>query len=271
MSSAALTLRARLVPPGALGSRRARRLLERNLLVTRHVWFVVASGFFEPLFYLLSLGIGIGELIGAVEVDGQLVDYRTFVAPAMLASSAMNGAVYDTTFNFFFKLRHQRTYDAVLATPLAVGDIALGEAISALARGGVYAVAFLLVMAALGLIGSAWAVLALPAALLVGFAFAGAGLACTTFLRSWSDFDSVQLAILPMFLFSATFAPLAAYPAGLQWLIQAMPLYHGVALLRGLCTGMVDPSLLGHAAYLAVMGLVGLVVAGRRMERLLLA
>ncbi len=265
------SLVARLVPPGALGTRRARRLLERNLLVTRRIWFVVASGFFEPLFYLLALGIGIGELVGPVEVGGRLVDYRDFVAPAMLASSAMNGAVYDTTFNFYFKLRYQKTFDAVLATPLGVGDVALGETASALARGGMYAAAFLLVMAALGLLGSAWAVLALPGALLIGFAFAGAGLACTTYLRSWDDFDLAQLAILPMFLFSSTFAPLGAYPSGLRWAVQATPLYHGVALLRGLCTGAIGLSLAGHVLYLVVMGVAGLAVASRRMERLLLA
>ena len=262
---------ARVVPPGALGTRRARRLLERNLLVNRRIWIVVASGFFEPLFYLLSLGIGVGELVGTVEVGGRLVDYRTFVAPAMLASSAMNGAAYDTTFNFYYKLRYAKTYDAVLATPLGVGDVALGEAVSALARGGIYAAAFLLVMAGLGLIGSAWAVLALPAALLIGFAFAGAGLACTTFMRGWEDFDSVQLALLPMFLFSSTFSPLGAYPAGLRWVVQATPLYHGVALVRGLCTGVLGLSMAAHVLYLVVMGAVGLVVAGRRMERILLA
>jgi lipooligosaccharide transport system permease protein len=265
------TLVARVVPLGALGTRRAGRLLERNLLVTRHIWPIVASGFFEPVFYLLSLGIGMGELVGAVEVGGRLVDYRTFVAPAMLASSAMNGAIFDTTFNFFYKLRYAKIYDAILSTPLAVGDVALGETLSALARGGIYAAAFLLVMLCLGLIGSAWAVLALPAALLIGFAFAGAGLACTTFMRSWTDFDSVQLVILPMFLFSTTFVPLSTYPLGLRWVVQVTPLYHGVALLRGLCTGAVGLSLLVHVAYLAGMGLLGLVVAGRRMERLLLA
>ena len=262
---------ARLLPPAALGTGRARRLLERNLLVTRHTWLVVASGFFEPLLYLLSLGVGIGELVGPVEVGGRLVDYRAFVAPAMLASSAMNGAVFDTTFNFYYKLRYAKTYDAVLATPLGVGDVAVGEAVSALTRGGVYAAAFLLVMAVLGLIGSPWAVLALPAALLTSFGFAGAGLACTTFMRSWEDFDTVHLAILPMFLFSSTFSPLASYPAALRWVVQVTPLYHGVALLRSLCTGAIGLSLVGHALYLGAMGFIGLVVAGRRMQRLLLA
>ncbi len=262
---------ASLVASSALGGRRAARLFERNLLVTRHIWLVVAAGFFEPLFYLLSLGIGIGDLVGQVEVDGRLVDYRAFVAPAMLAASAMNGAVFDTTFNFYYKLRFARTYDAVVSTPLGVDDVALGETLWALARGGVYAAAFLLVMVVMGLIGSAWAVLALPAALLIGFAFAGAGLACTSFLRSWQDLDVLQLAILPMFLFSGTFAPLAAYPAGLRWVVQATPLYHGVELLRSLCTGAVGVSLAGHVLYLTTMGVVGLAVAGRRIGRVLLA
>jgi len=259
------------MPAGALGGGRARRLFERNLLVARATWLAVASGFLEPVLYLLLLSVGIGKLVGAIEVGGRLVEYRAFVAPAMLAASAMNGAVFDTTFNFFYKLRYAKTYDAVLATPLGVADVAIGEVASALARGGAYAAAFLAVMAAMGLIGSAWALLALPAALLICFAFAGAGLACTTFLRSWEDFGAVQLCILPMFLFSATFSPLGSYPAVLRWAVQATPLYHGVALVRSLCAGVVGLSLIGHAVYLASMGVVGLVVATRRMQRLLLA
>lgn len=266
-----LSLLARVVPMGALGGRRAGRLFRRNLLVTKHLWLAVVAGFFEPLLYLLSLGIGIGELVGPVQVDGRLVDYPAFVAPAMLAASAMNGPLFDTTFNFFYKLRHARTYDAVLATPLGVGDVALGETLWALARGGVYAAAFLVVMAVMGLVDSVWAVLALPAAVLISFAFAGLGLAITTFLRSWQDFDTVQLAILPMFLFSGTFAPLSAYPAALRFVVQALPLHHGVVLLRSLCTGVVGPSLVGHTLYLALLGAAGLIVAGRRMQRLLLA
>jgi len=93
----------------------------------------------------------------------------------------------------------------------------------------------------------------------------------TTFMRSWVDFDYVTLAIQPMFLFSATFFPLSTYPGPTQWIVQATPLYHGVALERGLMLGEISPGLLVHVAYLVVMGLLGLVLAARRLEKLLLS
>jgi lipooligosaccharide transport system permease protein len=126
------------------------------------------------------------------------------------------------------------------------------------------------VMAVLGDIASPWAVLALPAAVLIGFGFAAVGMAATTFMRSWNDFDFVQLAVLPLFLFSTTFYPLSTYPRWLQIVVECTPLYHGVSLIRALCTGSVGPALFGHAVYLAVMGVVGLIISARRLEILLL-
>jgi lipooligosaccharide transport system permease protein len=125
-------------------------------------------------------------------------------------------------------------------------------------------------MFGLGLIFSPWALLALPAALFVAFAFAAVGMAATSFMRSWQDFDLVQLVVLPMFLFSATFFPLSVYPPVLQWLVQAFPLYHAVELMRGLTTGVVSWSMLGHLAYFAVMAVLGVVVSATRLKSLLL-
>ena len=193
----------RVVPPSILGRRRALLLIERDLMVYRRQWMIVISGLFEPLFYLLSIGVGIGKLVGDVHGGGQAVSYSAFVAPALMASSAMNGAIYESTMNVFFKLKYAKVYEAVLATPVSVADVALGEVGYALLRGGAYAVVFLCVMLAMGLVASWWAVLAVPAAILIGFAFAGAGLAATSYMKSWQDFDLVQLAILPLFLFSA--------------------------------------------------------------------
>jgi lipooligosaccharide transport system permease protein len=201
---------------------------------------------------------------------GRPVGFTSFVAPALLATSSMNGAVFDSTFNVFFRLKYNKFYDAALATPMAPGDIALGEIGWALIRGGLYAAAFLVIMLTLGLVHSAWAVFALPVALLIGFAFAGAGMAATTFMKSWQHFEFIILATLPMFLFSTTFYPLSVYPRPLQIVVECTPLYQGVALMRGLTLGVVGPALLWHAAYLAVMGLAGLRVAGWRISRLLL-
>ena len=256
--------------PFAFGSR-AGRLVERNLMVYRRTPLVIVSGFFEPLFYLLGIGFGIGALVGGViGPDGRSLPYGVFVAPGLLAASAMNGAIYDSTMNVFFKLRYAKTYDAILSTPLGIDDVALGEISWALIRGTLYATGFLLVMLLLGLVRSPWFVLALPVAMLIGFAFAAVGMAATTFMRSWTDFDYVFVATLPLFLFSSTFYPIETYPAALQVLVRLTPLYHGVDLLRSLSLGIVGPGLLVHVAYLVAMGLAGLWVVNRRLDRLLL-
>jgi lipooligosaccharide transport system permease protein len=268
----------RILPPpmlrawvAKLGGRGSGHLIERHARVYRHAWTVLVSGFFEPLFYLLSIGVGIGALVGTVAgPGGHRVGFTSFVAPALLATSAMNGAVMDSTFNVFFRLKYAKLYDSALATPMRPAEVALGEVGWALIRGGLYAVAFLVVMLALRLIHSGWAVAALPAALLIGFAFAGAGMAATTFMTSWQHFEYVTLATLPMFLFSTTFYPLSVYPRPVQIIVECTPLYQGVQLLRGLTLGVVGPALLAPAAYLALLGIAGLLLAGRRIGTLLL-
>ncbi len=246
-------------------------LIERHARAYGHAWLVFASGVLEPLFYLLSVGLGLGVLIGKVPgPGGHLIPYRDFVAPALLAVSSMNGAMFDSTFNIFFRLKYAKLYDAVLATPMRPAQVALGEIGWALLRGTIYAIAFTLVMLALGLVHSPWAVLAVPVAVLIGFAFAAAGMTGTTYMKSWQDFDYVLLISVPIFLFSATFYPIGVYPRAVQVVIEWTPLYQGVVLLRDLTVGVVGPSLLWRAAYLAVLGLVGLWAAGRRIGKLLL-
>lgn len=245
-------------------------VIERNALAYRRMWLIFMTGFAEPLLYLLSIGLGVGHLVGTVHGPGGVsVSYQDYVAPGLLAAAAMNGAVFDTTFNFFFKYKYARSFDAMLATPLTTTDVALGELGWALSRGTIYAAAFLVTMVALGLVRSPWAALGLPVAMLIGFAFAGAGMAATTFMRSFVDFDYVNLAILPLFLFSTTFFPLARYPGALQWMVRVTPLYQGVVLERALSLGRLDPSLVVHAGYLVAMGVCGVWVASRRLARLL--
>jgi lipooligosaccharide transport system permease protein len=260
----------RLTPLSLLGGRRALRLVERNVLVYRRGWVFLVTGFFEPFFYLLSIGLGLNRLVGGVHVNGQVVAYTAFVAPGMLAASAMNGALFDATFNIFFKLKITKVYDAVLATPLGVSDVALGELVWTLMRSGLYSGAFLAVMAGLGYVLSPWAVLCYPAALLIGFGFSATGMAATSYMRSWQDFDRISLAVIPLFLFSATFYPLAVYPGWLQTVVRVTPLYQGVALVRGLDAGAASWALVGHAGYLLAMGAAGLAVTSRRFARLLL-
>jgi lipooligosaccharide transport system permease protein len=260
----------RIVPAQIRHARRPQRMLERQWLVNKAGgWSILLTGFFEPLFYLLSIRVGFGALVGDVDVGGQLIPYAEFVAPALMAASAMNGAIYESTMNIFFKLKYERVYDAALATPLTSGDVALGEILNATSRGALYSAAFLATMASLGMTGSWWALAMLPVAILIAFAFSAVGMAATTYMRSWADFEYVPSIILPMFLFSATFYPLSAY-GDQQWLVQLSPLYHGVAPLRALNTGDLSWSMLAHVGVLVALAVFGLTVTARRIERLLL-
>ncbi len=240
-------------------------------MVIRHNWLVLLSGFFEPVLYLLGVGFGIGSLVGSVPIGGgHSVSYAMFVAPALMASSAMNGAIYESTFNLFYKLRYVKSFDAIVATPVGVEDATLGEILWAVGRGSVYSIGFVVLMLVLGLVASPLAVLAIPAAILVGFAFAALGAAATTFVRQWQDLDILQLVLQPMFLFSATFFPITVYPQALRVIVEVTPLYRGIDLIRGLTTGVVGPGQLLDVGYLLVMGIAGVTVAALRLRSRLL-
>ncbi len=260
----------RITPLGKVTPFRAHRIWERNYLVYRRLWKVVFSGFFEPVFYLFSIGIGIGAMVGEVTgPGGAAVPYTAFVAPALMAASAMNGAVTETTFNIFFKLRFGNVYEGILTTPMQPMDIAIGEIGWALLRGALYATSFVGIMALMGVTTSWWAIFTIPGAVLIGFAFGAVGLAATTFMRSWKDFDMVALVTMPLFLFSATFYPLDVYPPLIQQIARISPLYHGAELLRGFSLGLLDVTMIGHALFLLVMGLLGAAVAARRLDAML--
>jgi lipooligosaccharide transport system permease protein len=257
---------------GALYAGNARAVMYRGWRATRSTnWLVMLSGLFEPIFYLLSLGIGLGALVGTVTVDGREVPYAAYIAPALLAVAAMNGAIYDSTWNVFFKIRFARLYEGMLATSLGPLDVALGEISLALLRGGLYAGGFMLVMQVLGLTLSWWAVLAIPAVLLIAFGFASIGMAVTSYLKSFQQMDWINFVMLPMFLFSATFYPLSVYPEPIQWLIQALPLWHGVELVRGLTTGAIGAAMLIHVGYYVVMIVFGMFFTTKRLRALFLA
>jgi lipooligosaccharide transport system permease protein len=254
----------------AFAGSRGLLLFERNLMVYRNTWMIIFSGVFEPLFYLFSMGIGLGHFVGKVPgPGGRLVEYSSFVAPALLASAAMNGAIYDAS-NVFWKMKYNKVYDAVLSTPIGPADVTVGETAWALFRGFLYAVSFMAVAGALGLIESPWGLLALPSAVLIGFAFAGMGVAAITFFRTWQDFELLGLVQLPMFLFSATFFPITTYPSALQWIVRFSPLYHAIELLRALTLGSIGWTQLLDAGYLFGLGVIGVYVAQRRLGRALL-
>ncbi|MEY4361790.1 MAG: hypothetical protein RL391_1096 [Actinomycetota bacterium] len=259
----------RVLPVSMRATHRALRLIERSITVYRRTPMVLVSGFFEPLFYLFSIRVGFGALVGDIEFAGRSIGYAEFVAPALMASAAMNGAIYDSTMNIFFKLKYERVYDAVLATPVSSTDVAAGEIGWAVLRGVLYSTSFMLCIILLGMTESVWILASLPICMLIGFAFSAAGMALTTFMRSWNDFEWVQAITMPMFLFSATFYPLSSYGSW-GWIVQISPLYHGAALVRMASLGDASWGIVVHIAYLAALSVGGLTIASRRIDSLLL-
>jgi lipooligosaccharide transport system permease protein len=261
-----MLLTTRLFPTRAIRGSRAHKVLERDVIVYRRNWTIIVSGFVEPIFYLLGIGFGLGTLVG----DVGDIPYAAFVAPGLMATAAMNGALFESTFNLFFKLKYAKTFDALLATPLGPPDIAIGEVSWALTRGLLYAIAFLLVMLLLGLVLSPWGILLIPGALLIGLAAAAIGMAATTWMRKWQDFDLVTMVTMPLFLFSGTFFPISVYPEWLRIVVEVTPLYRGVHMLRSFSTGEVGPMVLVDVAYLGLVGLIGVAITSRRLRGLLL-
>jgi len=248
---------------------RSWRLVQRNLLVYKRGWMVIFSGFFEPLFYLLGIGFGLGTLIPPPHLaDGRTISYAAFVAPGLIASSSMNGAIAESIFNVFFKLNFSKTYDAILATPLGIREIALGEMAWSLFRGTLYVIMFVVVMIVLGLVLSPMLFLVIPASILIGASFSAACLATSAYLRTVQDFDlPMGLAVMPMFLFSGIFFPISVYPLPIQVAMEATPLFHAVGLLRGLATGLLGWHELWDLVYLVAFGAVAMWIALNRLEQ----
>ncbi|WP_420792126.1 ABC transporter permease [Arthrobacter agilis] len=260
-------------PLAALYSRNARAVIARGLLATRSSnWLVMVSGFFEPVLYLVSMGVGLGALVGSVDgPDGQPISYAAYIAPALLAVSAMNGAVYDSTWNVFFKMNFAKLYQGMLYTSLGPLDVAIGEIFLALLRGALYATGFTAVMAVMGLITTPLALLMVPASVLIAFGFASFGMGITSFMKTFQQMEWVNFVMLPMFLFSATFYPLSVYPQGVQWFIQALPLWHGVELLRQISVASFSAATIVHLGYFVVMIAVGMLLTTSRLRTLFLS
>ncbi|MFN4847155.1 MAG: ABC transporter permease [Rhodoluna sp.] len=253
-------------------SGRSRVVLERGFFALKSsTWLVVLSGFVEPVFYLLAFGYGIGQFIdGTTDGAGNPITYAQFIAPALLATSAMNGAIYDSTWNVFFKMHFGKLYNSMLSTSLGTLDVALGEIGWALLRGLAYAIGFMAVVTPMGLVTSSWGILAIPASVLIAFGFASIGMGVTSYLTNYQQMQWIQLVMLPMFLFSGTFFPLTIYPEPVQWLIQALPLWQAIELIRGLTLGVMNLAMLGHVLYFVVMIIGGLYFTTRRLTALFL-
>ncbi|WP_139006890.1 ABC transporter permease [Arthrobacter crystallopoietes] len=259
-------------PFGSLYSGNVRAVVARGLKATwGSNWAIMASGFVESVLFLIAMGIGLGSLVGTVEgPGGQEIGYIAYIAPALLAVSAMNGAVYDSTWNVFFKLNFAKLYQGMLYTSLGPLDVALGEITLALLRGALYATGFTAILGVMGLITTPWALLMIPASVVIAFGFASFGMGITSFMKTFQQMDWINFLMLPMFLFSATFYPLSVYPQAIQWMIQALPLWHGVELLRQLSVGTFTAATGIHVLYYLVMIVLGLILTTARLRKLFL-
>jgi lipooligosaccharide transport system permease protein len=257
-------------PGASVYSGRAMVLIERALYAAKSSnWLIIVSGFVEPVLYLMAFGFGIGQLIGDVQDgNGNPVSYAAFIAPALLATSAMNGALYDATWNVFFKMHFGKVYQVMLSSSLGPMDVALGEISWALIRGATYSVGFMAIVAPLGLVTNTWGLLAIPAATLIAFGFASVGMAITSYMKNFQQMNWVNFFLLPMFLFSGTFFPVSVYPEWIQVIVKALPLCQGVDLVRSLMLGIMDLSVLGHIAYFLVMIALGLTFTTVRLKAL---
>lgn len=271
MSSSAVELSERRL--GKFGDKyfagRPQQVLLRNWISFKSsAWIAVVSGFLEPVLYLLSFGYGVGALVGNIGTSTGEISYAAFIAPGLLATSAMNGAMLDSTWNVFFKLNESKLYNAMLATSLGPLDVALGEIAWALMRGGLYATAFTGIIAALGLVATWWALLAIPAAIIVAFGFASFGMAITSYMKSHHQMNFFYIFLMPMFLFSGAFYPLTVFPGWAQAIIKALPLRQAIELVTGCMTGNFSMHLLVNLTYFMVMICVGLFFTTKRLNAL---
>ena len=238
---------------------------KRNALVWRKGAIASLLGQLgEPFLYLFALGLGLGSLVG--ELDG--IPYITFLASGVVCSSAMFTGAFEATYSAFSRMVPQRTWPAMLATPLSVRDVVLGEAVWAATKGTFSATAVLLVGSILGVVESSLAIFAVPVAFLVALCFASLGLMVTAIAKTYDAFlFFTTLVITPMLMLGGVFFPLSRMPEWLQSATQALPLTHGVELVRALVTGSTAAKPAVNIMVLALFTSVALLVATRLVER----
>ena len=241
----------------------------RNASMYRRSWkYNILPNFFEPVFYLTALGVGVGAYIS--EMGG--TSYVQFLAPGLICVAAMNGASFEVTYNFFVRLSFQKTYDSMLTAPLETDDILAGEMLWALTRVGIYGGAFFVVAMLFGLVPLPAGLLTLAVIPLTGILFAAVGLAFTVHIESIDMFSFYfTLFLTPLFLFSGVFFPLDERLSGTWlWVAEALPLLHPVRIARGAFAGSFQPIHLWDLAYIVALSTGMLALTRRRVsERLM--
>ena len=244
------------------------RVLQRHLTVFARNWRVsVSLNFIEPLLILTALGIGLGFYVQPIEG----LPYLNYLAPGIIASSAMYATCYECTYGTFIRLEFQKTFQAMVATPLSMDDVIMGEILWGTFKSVMYAAIILLVITAMGLVASPWALLIPLVAAAAGLQFAVLSMLWTGFMPNIDSFSHFfSLFLTPLFLFSGVFFPLTGLHPAVQTLAWLSPLYHVVTLTRSLVLGDVSPTLAGHFMWLMVVTALLLPVAMYLMRRLVI-
>jgi lipooligosaccharide transport system permease protein len=259
----------RLYPPL---SRRFIRVWQRNLTVYRQSWQVsFIPPLLEPLFYLLAFGVGLSAMVGQIRYGGEAISYVRFIAPALIAVTVMNSSFFENTYGSFVRMYYQKTFDAMMATPLTVEEIIAGELVWGATKALIATALMMAVIGCFGLLAWPEALLLLPLAFLGGLAFGSAGMICTALVPTIDLFNlPVFLFITPMFLFSGTFFPLENLPAWAQTVAAFLPLTRLTELARALANGRLEADLWPAVAYLALFASVCFPVALALMRRRLI-
>jgi lipooligosaccharide transport system permease protein len=247
------------------------RVWNRNLLVYRKIWLVnFLVPLMEPILYLAAFGVGMSTLIGRVQYHGQEISYSVFIAPALLAITMMYNAFFENTYASFVRMYFQKTFDAMMATPLSLEDIIAGEIVWGATKSVIATIIMLVVVSSFGLIYFPHGLLIIPLSFLGGLAFGTVGMIFTGLVPSIDMFNlPIFLFITPMFLFSGTFFPVTALPRWAQTISSGLPLTHLVDMCRAFSMGELDADLRWSAAYIAIMFVllfpIALVVMRRRL------
>ena len=254
-------------------SLRALRVWQRN----RDVYFVtwktnLVPPLLEPILYLLAFGAGIGALVREVPYRGEMVGYTAFIAPGLLATQVMFQSFFENTYNTFVRMYYQRTFDAIITTPLSLEDVMAGELLWGASKATIGVTAMMGVISLFGLIQYPAALVIIPFSFLAGLFFAGLGLCFTALVPQIDTFNlPTFLLVIPMSLFCGTFFPLELLPGWVQALAQALPLTHVVDVMREACLGRLPADLLADLLYLAVgappMAFLGILLMKRRLIR----
>jgi lipooligosaccharide transport system permease protein len=245
------------------------RVLSHYLLAWRRLWAgTLFSAFLSPLLFLVAMGYGLGSLVGR---GGRLVDgvpYLAFVTPGVMASTAMQTAIQESTWPVLSAIKWQRQFHAMLASPLTVFDVVVGHLLHLVVRVLVASGVFLGFAAIVGAVPSWGGLLAVPTVVVVGLAFAAPVFAFTTYLNGDTGFNILfRLVMIPLFLFSGTFFPISQLPWGVELVARVTPLWHGVELARDATLGRLGVDDAGHAAYLLVWVVLGTAWAVHGLRR----